>query len=735
LAASEQPDKGTAAGAAAGRCEPAEGTTRRRHVLAAAALIVVIGAAVYFNSFRGVFVLDDHFNITRSRLIRSLWPIWKVLKGNRPLVNLSVAINYRLGGLRPWGYHAFNLSVHIIAALALFGVVRRTLVSERLGRRFGPAALPLAAAAALIWMVHPLQTGSVTYVIQRAESMMGMFYLLALYCAVRGFSAANSRPWYAAAVLFCALGMGTKEVMVTAPLVILLYDRVFAGASFRAMLRRRWGLYAGLAATWGVIVFRLVLVPPVSTAGFNAPLPGVGEYAATQFGVILHYLKLSVWPSGLCLDPAWPPAKTVGEVLLPAIPVTALLVGTGLALWRRPALGFLGLWFFLILAPTSSFMPIADRMFEHRMYLPLAAVVVLFVVGAYELVERFGARRVPRELGRQLLIALGVVLVATLGVLTVRRNRLYHDDAEMYADVVEKAPQNARGHRNLGVALTERDRAAEGIPHLEAAVRLQPESPEGHNNYGAALQRSGRLDEAVRQYRKAIELDEKCADAHGNLANILADRRQFAQALEHFEKAITLRPRDPGLYLSCGVALARMGQAQTAIRYFQKVNELDPSIGSGWYNLGMAQCQIGQADQAIVNFRQAIRVWPNLHFARNALARVLATWPDDKIRNGPEAVKLAEEACRGTNRRNALFVDTLAAAYAEAGRFADAMLTIQHAINLATEAKLEPLAEEYRSRLKLYQSRQPYRARWDLGPSPFPPEQPGGPRQSSTASS
>ncbi|MHC4717124.1 MAG: tetratricopeptide repeat protein, partial [Planctomycetota bacterium] len=454
----------------------------RRWGIFGAILIVAAAAAVYASSFDGVFVLDDNHAIVRNMQIRRLWPIGPVLRSARPVLFLSLALNYRMGGLDPWGYHATNLAVHAAAALALYGVGRRTLRRPRIRRRLGGAAMPAALAIALIWTVHPLHTGSVTYVIQRAESMMGMFYLLTLYCAARGVSARRPKAWFALAVLCCGLGMGVKEVAVTAPLMVLAWDRIFTGRPFRKILRRRWGLYAALAGTWGVVLVRLTARGAPKSAGFATSDWTPVSYALTQLGVIVRYLALSLLPAGQCLDPAVEPARTFARIALPGAVVAALLAATVWALWRRPAWGFAGLWFFLILAPTSSVMPIADAMFEHRMYLSLAAVVSVVVAGSVLIAGRLARATVSRPALQAIGWAGVVAAAAALGVLSTRRNGLYHDDLAMYRDVVTKAPGNARAHRNLGVALDRRGRTAEAMAHFREAVRILPDCPYSRNN-------------------------------------------------------------------------------------------------------------------------------------------------------------------------------------------------------------------------------------------------------------
>jgi len=306
--------------------------------------IVAVGLSVYLSSFEGAFVFDDAAHILNNDRMTELWPLTKVLSGRRPVVDLTLAINHAVGGFNVRGYHAVNVAIHILAALTLYGIVRRTLL--RWGRRHeawgdGPfsqaeaavssvstrldsdTASWLAMVGALIWVVHPLQTQSVTYLIQRAESLMGLFYLLTIYCVIRGAVSSEAQggrrrafAWYVAAVVACALGMGCKAVMATAPVMALAYDRTFLAGSVKDALRRRWGLHAGLAATWGVMwstgVVRGVLNPSARVAHIGFGYKGITplEYALTQFGVLVEYLKLSMWPRPLCLDYTWPVAGT-----------------------------------------------------------------------------------------------------------------------------------------------------------------------------------------------------------------------------------------------------------------------------------------------------------------------------------------------------------------------------------------------------------------------------------------
>ncbi|MFZ5828801.1 MAG: hypothetical protein ACOY3P_01870, partial [Planctomycetota bacterium] len=320
------------------------------------------------------FVFDGRGLVLESGAIRQLWPPL-VVGSNRPVGLYSFAVNYALHGEHVAGYHLTNIAIHVVAAWLLFEIVRRGLRSSRLEGRYDFVAGPLALTAAMLWLVHPLQTQSVTYLYQRYESLMGMFFLLAVYGFFRAQESARPHLCYAGSVIAFALGVATKEVAVVAPAVILWLDRALFAHSWRELWRRRWAYYATMSA--------LLLAPAAFIFSSRDFYRGGGvltdevssfDYALSQPAVVLHYLRLSFWPAGQVLDYAWPVAVPPTEIALPLLAIGLLI---GLTIWaavRAPAMGALGGWFFLILAPTSSFAPIKDLAFEHRMYLPLAAV-------------------------------------------------------------------------------------------------------------------------------------------------------------------------------------------------------------------------------------------------------------------------------------------------------------------------------------------------------------------------
>jgi hypothetical protein len=271
--------------------------------------LLVVAAALwaYHNSFQGPFILDDAVAILKNPTIRHVWPIWEALSqphqgttAGRPIINLSLAVNYAFGNTRVWGYHALNLVIHILAGLTLFGVVRRTLLQPKLRGRFGAAANGLALTTAVLWTVHPLQTEAVTYISQRCESLMGLFYLLTLYGFIRGAESQRSVGWCTLSVAACLLGVASKEVMVTAPVMVLLYDRTFVGGNFRQAWIRHRCLYVGLASSWLLLGY---LMADLHThgVGYGTGITWWG-YALTECRAVVQYLRLALWPHPLIFD-------------------------------------------------------------------------------------------------------------------------------------------------------------------------------------------------------------------------------------------------------------------------------------------------------------------------------------------------------------------------------------------------------------------------------------------------
>jgi hypothetical protein len=458
--------------------------------------IALLTLLAYANSFSALYLFDDGAAILDNPTIRHFGtalapPANGTPVSGRPLVNLTFAVDDAISGRAVWSYHATNVLIHLLAALALFGLVRRTLELPAIAARFRSAALEIAGTVALLWAVHPLQTEAVTYLSQRAEELMGLFYILTLDAFVRGVTGADRR-WLAASVAACLAGMASKEVMISAPLLVLLFDRTFCAGSFAAALRRRAGYYTALAATW--LLLAILMVKTGNRGGSVGPGLEIDSwhYALTQFHAVALYLKLALWPHPLTFDYGSPTVSALSAVL----PEAALVAGLGMAtlyfIIRRSAFGFIGAWFFAILAPSSSVVPLARQTIaEHRMYLPLAAVMLLVVLGVHA------------ALGRARLAAW---LAAPLLVLTLLRNGDYVNGVTIWTESLARYPDNPRAHVNLGDAYVNAGQTQLGEEQFRLALRLDPDQAEAHNNLGVIESGSGRIAEAAADFRAAVRL-------------------------------------------------------------------------------------------------------------------------------------------------------------------------------------------------------------------------------------
>ncbi len=533
-----------------------EGPERRRGsgTINAAVLIILAGLAAYANSFQGVFVFDDEPAIARNENLKALWPLTRAMSApedttlsGRPVAALSFAIDHAIHGGSLSGFHATNLAIHLIASLLLFGIVRRTLETEAFGDAMRQSAPGLAFATALLFAIHPLQTGAVTYLVQRVESLMGCFYLATLYSAVRAHAASPLARlfWCGLAVVTCGLGMATKEVMVTAPLIVILWDYFFAPGRGR----QRLPLYGALASTWLILGVLVASGARAGSVGFGFEAWPWWRYLLTQAEVLIHYLRLAFYPRPLVLDYDWPGVSSWTRVVLPGLVILGLLGATFMGVLRKHPAAFAGAWFFLILAPTSSVLPIVTEVAaEHRMYLPLASVIALLVIASFKLLREATARF--------FLVTAAVVL---LGWMTHNRNEDYRDFDRIWLDTIAKRPDNARARNNYATSLLAQGRFSDAEVHLRAAVARNVAFAEAEANLGVALSAQGQLDEGAAHLARALVLRPEFAEANRNLGENYAMRGMMKEAAAAYDSALKRLPDDVRLLNRLGWILATHG--------------------------------------------------------------------------------------------------------------------------------------------------------------------------------
>jgi len=535
----------------------------RRSTLVLHLVIIVAGLAVYANAIGAAFVFDDVPQIV-ERSDELSGDLRRLFRGDRrPATTATLAANHALGGLDPRGYHAVNVLLHIAAAGVLFGLVRRIVPPER-------GATMVGFAAALLWVVHPLQTEAVTYVIQRAEVMAALAMLVVLYAVLRAARGRRPAAWWAVAFVACALGMASKPTMIVAPVIALLFDGLVVSSSWREALRRRGALHAALACTWLVLVATGTFAAVFGTPGDAGP-PAVGfgvaqitpmQYLATQPEVIVHYLT---HPRSRGRAPDVLAERRERQVH----PVLAVLAFT----WCAPRL----------VGPTRA---------------AVAGAVVL------------------------------VAATTALGARTVIRNQDYRTSLALWTATVEQVPHHRRARLNLGVALHEAGRVDEAIELLADVVAEHPNDVLAQLNYGSALAEAGRVEEAVR-YLGVAAPQLRRPDALLQLADTLRRAGRPDAAVEIFERVIERAP-SAGAYLALGNALTEAERIDDATASFEEAAALaraaddDELLASALYNLGNTHFRFGAMDEAASAYRRALEIAPTHDGARRWLAEAEA---------------------------------------------------------------------------------------------------------------
>ena len=474
--------------------------------------------------------------------------------------------------------------------------------------------------------------------------------------------------------------MATKEVMATAPLMVLFYDRTFLAGTFREAWRRRWGIYLALAATW------LPLAGLVASGGGNrGGSVGFGvpvawwAYGLTQFQAVARYLWLSLWPHPLVFEYGMFWVHGAAEVIPYAIPVLLALAATlwllfspsGIGSGAR-GLGFLGAWFFGILAP-SSLMPGTTQMIvEHRMYLPLAAAMVALVLGIQAAVAKISEQGAA---ARHWLFAC-LALALGFGVLTSRRNQVYRSELALWGDTLAKRPDNVVAHFNLGSALCQAGRVPEGMEQFRRAVQLRPDLAVTHLNLASQLVKTGGMAAAVPEFQQALRINPGSVEASVGLGVALASLGHPADAIPLYQEVLQVRPDNAQAHDNLGNALLQLNRLPEAATEYAEAVRLEPESARAQVNLGNALLQLGRLPEAMPHLAEAVRLAPDLVEAHAKLG-------DGLMESGRPAEAIAEyEAALQLQPDYVQAQTNLGIALAATGRLPEAVGHYEEALRL-----------------------------------------------------
>lgn len=626
----------TAEAGAGGAAVDSVGIFRGRGATILALLVIVIGAVAYSNALTGEFVgIDTKRHVRDNEAIQSLWPLWRAMSLHlvdeeaaksestlvrRPILSLSLALNHVILGSDARGFQAVNVTIHIAAALVLFGVVRRTLAL----RGTSPSqADPVAFVVAALWVAHPLNTSSVMHIVQRAESMMGLFTLLTLYGTVRAAQATTSsarRTWRVLAVVACALGMGSKEIMIVVPPLIWMFEAILLEGGFGAALRAHRRFYLALASTW--IIFAAFLPFTLEYTAHDFQADRIWPYWLSQPRVILHYLRLVVWPRPLYQyilgRSFWFDPNTASwEEIAPHVVLIAILAG--LSVWsivRRHPIGVVLAFIFVPLLPTS-LSATFNVIQEHRMYLSNAAVLLLLVLVVGWSLNRLFTRRWAMRVA--CVVAAGSISTAI--VLTLSRNDDYRSEMTIWA------PEDLPVAFTMlsGLALWE-GRYGEAEEIFRSLIDLTARAHSGQplatlgvparNGLGVALVLQNRLDEAVALFDDAVRREPEYGAAHNNLAAVSLLRGEWAAGREHLRAAIVSDPHPAVAHYNAAVLAVAMHDRAAARRHLKIADEAFPRLA----NLGERLVEMPISPQQSVRLLPVLAPAEEIHVMRFKIA-------------------------------------------------------------------------------------------------------------------
>jgi tetratricopeptide (TPR) repeat protein len=614
-------------------------------------LIAILGFIAYSNSLRVPFVFDDDTSILDNPVIKSLGNFLSSSSGyeynpRRFVGYLTIAVNYALGGLDVTGYHVFNLAVHIANAFLVYSLMVLTFKTPRMrNSSLSLSSRRIAFFTAALFVVHPIQTEAVTYVVQRFTSLTTMFYLmsLSLYARWRLLEESGRLPrrktllWYFLSLAAAVLAMKTKEIAFTLPIIVVIYEFFF----FRLPTRRRVPFLAPILATLFIIPLSLLnIAKPLGEALSDASQVtriqtdvSRWDYLLTQFRVVVTYIRLLVFPVNQNLDYSYPIYRSFSSpsVFLSFLFLLALFV-FGLYLFLRsgrhdseygPGLRLVSfgiMWFFVTLSVESSVIPIVDPIFEHRAYLPSVGFISAFVVGAMIVMSRL--KRKGERFVAMAVAPLLVVILLLFGVATYSRNMTWNDPITLWSDVVKKSPAKARPIYNLGQAYDIRGAAEKAADLYRTAIRLDPYLAHAYNNLANIYEKQGRVELAIWLYRKVIAIYPKDNIARTNLGAVYAKQGRYAEAIAELTRAIRIKPDYAIAHNNLGNVYYERGYLDDAVREYQTAIKAKGNFSGAYNNLGLVYVKKGLLSEAAEEFRLAIRFEPGGAESYNNLGMV-----------------------------------------------------------------------------------------------------------------
>ena len=545
-------------------------------------IFFLLGFLIYSNTFQASFNLDDFPVIVENLAIRrlDLRAIWEAFNA-RFVVGLTLALNYAFGKLDVFGYHLFNITCHVLSSFLVYTLVLLTFQTPAL--KESPLRMNrslIAFFAALLFLAHPVQSQAVNYIWARTASLATFFYLVSVVLYLRA-RLTSRLPYCFGALLTTLLGMFTKEITFTLPLMLLLCELSFFG-HWREETKKRLALLAPFLLTLVIIPLTLtqagaVVMPVVRTdSDYTCSYP---QYLMTQLNVVRTYLRLLFLPINQNLDYDYPVSRSLLEpgVLFSILLLAAIGVGATKAFRKQRLLFFGIIWFFLALS-VESLKQLTMIIFEHRLYLPMAGFAVFLSTGLFLLLK---------DAKKFVVVFSCIIFVSSIA--THHRNEVWKDGVSLWKDVIKKSPNRGRGYQNIGLVYFDEGNYDEAIVYCQKAVWIDPRRrAKAYNCLGMAYGKKGDYDKAIAYCQKAIEHDPGLAKAYNNLGIAFGQKGNHTKEIAYYQKAVELDPGYAQAYGNLGTVYLEQGAVDRAIASYEKAVALDPDDAKTHHNLAVA---------------------------------------------------------------------------------------------------------------------------------------------------
>jgi len=698
-----------------------------------ALVLALLTLAIYLPVARhGFIIYDDGDYVTDNPVVRNgltlagiKWAFTTFHSANwHPLTWLSHMADCQLFDLNPAGPHCVNALLHAANTVLLFAL---WLLLIRSAAKYNDGAVWSAAFIAALFAVHPLHVESVAWIAERKDVLSTFFGLLALLCythyaqGLRESSSSSAarksgegglssnpqstirNPQYLSALLFFALGLMSKPMLVTLPFVMLLLDywplRRVNFSTIQRLIFEKLPFFALTAASCVITYMaqnrgavRSLTAVPLAYRLENVPV------------AIAGYLLKTVWPSKLAV--IYPMPHAIAPTAFIGCSLLLIAITSGIWLARRPYPFLLVGWFWFLgtLVPVIGLVKVGDAaMADRYMYIPSIGIFMAVAFGAQELSKRF-------SLPKSIPLAMAIAVLTALTIVTERQLQFWRDDQTLFGHAVHVTTNNVDAILNYGVALENEGKPLEAIAQYRQAEQLAPSSWLACVDLANLLYFAGQTNAALEQYQQAVKLKPDSSTLHDRLGTVFASLGDLTEATNEFFRAINLNAADPAPHLHLGTALARQHDLRGATNEFDITIRLAPGNPSPLVEWAKALLRDGHDTEAIDKLHEALQMDPDNFQTLTFAARVLASDKDSKIRNGARALDLAKKADALTNGSQPLVKDVLGMAYAENGQFDAAQGAANDAINLARAAGMKhEIIAAMQKRLTFYQQHQPWR--------------------------